>query len=82
MKRLSRSERKTAIFNALNQYEIALTAGELAARMNLTASPYFRELLSEMRAEGWIFMTVIRWSNGTLAYVYSTFDPANPPVHE
>lgn len=82
MRRMTRSDRKIAIFNALNKMEIAVTAGELAARMGLTASPYFREIVNELVAEGWFFRSTKLMPNGVTAYTYSTFDPANPPVHE
>lgn len=82
MRRMMRSDRKTAIFNALNGMEIAVTAGELAARMGLTASPYFREIVNELVAEGWFFRSTKLMPNGVTAYIYSTFEPGKPPVHE
>lgn len=74
MRKMTRDERKTEMYNKLSSLDQALTAGELAARMNLTPSPYFRELLKELTREGWLFQSEREQPNGTIAFLYSVTD--------
>jgi len=72
--RFTREEREEQIMEMLEQAPMAMTLRMIAARLNLSKSPYLRGVVNDMVRSGWLEKGVDVMGNGLTVFVYRPVD--------